>query len=54
MVSQEIFMDLMRERDELMAALKKIAAGDGVYGVQAHEYKQIARQAIAKAEGRAE
>lgn len=37
-------------RDELLetfrAALWKIAAGEGVYGQQAHEYKQIARKAL--------
>ena len=32
-------------------ALEKIASGDGVYGAQAHEYKQIARAALAKADG---
>ena len=32
-------------------ALREIAAGDGIYGAQAHEYKQIARNAIARAEG---
>lgn len=33
------------------SALKSIADGDGCYGLQASEYKQIARKAIAKAEG---
>lgn len=28
------------------AALMKIAAGEGAYGAQAHEYKQIARTAL--------
>ncbi len=32
----------------LREALGKIAAGDGIYGAQAHEYKQIARAAQAK------
>lgn len=36
---------------ELLAALEKIAAGEGYYGAQAAEYKQIARAAIAKAKG---
>lgn len=31
------------------AALLKIAAGDGVCGSQAHEYKQIARKALGMA-----
>ncbi|QQM29342.1 hypothetical protein JET14_13515 [Martelella lutilitoris] len=31
----------------LIEALKQIANGDGVYGAQAHEYKQIARAALA-------
>jgi len=35
---------LMRE------ALRKIAAGEGVYGAQAHEYKELARAALSKAE----
>jgi hypothetical protein len=30
-------------------ALEQIAAGDGVYGAQAYEYKEIARAALAKA-----
>lgn len=32
--------------ERLAAALEKIASGDGVYGAQAHEYKQIARAAL--------
>jgi hypothetical protein len=32
--------------DELEAALRKIASGDGVYGQQAVEYKQIAKDAL--------
>jgi len=34
--------------DDLLAALEKIAAGDGYYGAQAREYKEIARSALAK------
>lgn len=41
---------LLAEREALRAALKKIAAGFGVYGLQAHEYKQIARAALGGAE----
>lgn len=37
---------LQREADGLREALERIAAGDGVYGAQAHEYKQIARAAL--------
>jgi hypothetical protein len=37
---------LAAERDRLAEALRKIATGDGVYGMQAHEYKQIARAAL--------
>lgn len=43
---------LRAQRDELLAALREIAAGDGIYGLQAREYKHIARAAVAKAEGR--
>lgn len=32
-------------------ALEEIASGDGVYGAQAYEYKQIAREALAKVKG---
>lgn len=32
---------------ELMDALRKIAAGEGFYGLQAREYKDIAKAAIA-------
>lgn len=35
------------EIDRLRAGLGKIAAGDGVYGAQAREYKQIARDTLA-------
>lgn len=38
---------LLQRRCEIYrAALEKIAVGDGVYGAQAHEYKQIARAAL--------
>lgn len=44
--------DRLRETNaELLEALKQIANGEGAYGAQAHEYKQIARDAIARAEG---
>lgn len=33
--------------EELMEALRKIAAGEGYYGLQAREYKDIAKAAIA-------
>jgi hypothetical protein len=36
---------------KLLDALRLIANGDGSYGAQAWEYKQIARHAISKAEG---
>ena len=36
---------------DMLEALQAIANGEGVYGAQAHEYKQIARKAIAKATG---
>jgi hypothetical protein len=34
----------------LIEALKQIANGDGYYGAQAREYKEIARAAIARVE----
>jgi hypothetical protein len=34
---------------ELLDALRKIAAGEGYYGLQAREYKDIAKAAIASA-----
>lgn len=42
------------ERDvaALVEALRKIASGDGVYGAQAHEYKEIARAALRLMEGK--
>lgn len=38
---------LMNECLHYRALLSDIAKGDGVYGAQAHEYKQIARRALA-------
>lgn len=35
--------------EELLEALRKIAAGDGYYGLQAREYKAIAKAAIVSA-----
>lgn len=34
--------------DDLVAVLEQIAIGEGVYGAQAHEYKQIARAALTR------
>jgi hypothetical protein len=36
--------------DELVAALKRIASGEGYYGAQAAEYKQIARDVLSELE----
>lgn len=33
--------------EELLAALRKIASGEGYYGLQAREYKDIAKAAVA-------
>ncbi len=41
------FRDLKAENERLREALEQIATGDGVYGQQAHEYKKIARAALA-------
>lgn len=38
--------DMAVEIERLRSALAKIAAGDGYYGAQAHEYKNIAREAL--------
>lgn len=42
----------MPQLHEIIAVLEKalteIANGDGTYGAQAYEYKQIAREALAK------
>jgi len=37
---------LEAENSKLRAALKQIALGDGYYGAQAKEYKEIARKAL--------
>ena len=37
---------LRAENDRLRNALKKIADGNGIYGIQAGEYKGIARAAL--------
>lgn len=37
---------LQKERDTYKKALEEIAKGDGFYGAQAYEYKQIARKAL--------
>lgn len=37
---------VLEERDRFKAALEKIALGDGHYGAQAKEYKEIARKAL--------
>jgi hypothetical protein len=42
---------LIAAAPDMYEALERIAAGEGVYGAQAHEYKQIARAAIIKARG---
>lgn len=42
---------LIAAAPDLLKALEEIANGDGIYGAQAHEYKQIAHAAIAKAKG---
>jgi hypothetical protein len=38
---------MLAKAPAMYEALEKIANGDGVYGAQAHEYKQIARAALA-------
>lgn len=41
-------LDTLRAKNaEVVTSLEKIAVGDGVYGAQAHEYKQIARATLA-------
>lgn len=46
MIEKEV-KPIMRERDIYRTALQRIAAGEGYYGAQAREYKNIARAAIA-------
>jgi hypothetical protein len=48
MIEKEI-KPVMRERDIYHEALQRIAAGEGYYGAQAREYKDIAKGAIAAA-----
>jgi len=38
---------LVKAAPQLLAALKEIASGEGYYGAQAREYKEIAKAAIA-------
>ena len=45
---------LRAENDRLRNALKKIADGNGIYGIQAGEYKDIARAALASHDKRKE
>lgn len=40
---------LIKDRQRLRNALQQIANGDGIYGMQAGEYKQIARKALGEA-----
>lgn len=40
----------MAENERLREALERIAAGKGVYGIQASEYKSIARAALCSTE----
>lgn len=42
----DIHARLTAENERLREALQRIAAGDGVYGAQAGEYKSIARTAL--------
>ncbi len=39
---------LEADKSKLIAALEKIASGEGVYGKQAFEYKEIARAVLAE------
>lgn len=43
---------LKLENDRLRAALEEIAHGEGYYGAQAREYKDIAKAALAPRQGR--
>lgn len=40
------FDRLTDENSRFKSSLEEIALGDGTYGAQAHEYKQIARKAL--------
>lgn len=41
-----VVAQMLCDAERFRPALEKIANGDGVYGAQAHEYKQIARTAL--------
>lgn len=44
--TSKVILELCDHIDELEKALREIAAGDGYYGAQAREYKEIARRAL--------
>jgi hypothetical protein len=45
----EMAIKAIELQGDLVAALAEIARGDGIYGMQAFEYKQIAKNALVKA-----
>lgn len=45
-IEAKLMREAAAEIERLQAALQRIAVGEGVYGAQAHEYKQIARSAL--------
>lgn len=45
------FVLAVNAHDQLVEALREIAVGEGHYGAQAFEYKQIARKALALVDG---
>jgi hypothetical protein len=44
----EGYPGIAHDFETIRLALEKIAAGDGYYGMQAREYKEIARAALAR------
>ncbi len=47
-LANERIASLEADKAKLIAALEKIASGEGVYGKQAFEYKEIARAVLAE------
>lgn len=47
--SDEPTARLIAAAPEMLKALDEISNGEGIYGMQAYEYKKIARTALAKA-----
>lgn len=49
--AEDHYAELFSHLQTMCKALKRIANGDGAYGAQAYEYKQIARKALEDCDG---